>query len=384
MRIAYVCTDPGVPVFGRKGASVHVQELVRALTGLGHELTLFAARTGDDVASDLRSTRVVALAAVRGDDARTRERSAMASADAAHGVLAAAGGFDLVYERYALWGGAGMRHARALGVPGVLEVNAPLVDEHATHRGLVHRDEAEAAERSALAAASLIVAVSSEVAAYLARFPEAVGKVVVVPNGVDPRRFEPREPQPSDRYTVGFVGTLKAWHGLDTLAEAFAQLRAERDDVELLVVGDGPQRASLETTLGRLDVRAAATLTGAVTPAEVAEHLAAMDVAVAPYPPLEGFYFSPLKVFEYLAAGVPVVASRIGQLDALLRERDTCLFAEPGSAASLAAALGRALGDLGLRRRLARNGRALVEREHTWRHVAHTILDRARAETVRS
>lgn len=377
MRIAYSCTDPGIPTFGRKGASVHVQEVIRAFRSLGHTVELFAARVGDDVPADLRDLRVHRLPPVPSGKADVRERAAMTSADAVYERLADAGPFDLVYERYSLWSGAGMRFARDHGVAGVLEVNAPLIAEQVAHRVLVHRDEAVAATRACFAAAGRIVAVSDGVASYVCTFAEARDKVVVVSNGVDPRRFRPLAPSDRARFTVGFVGTLKAWHGLDTLVEAIATVRPALPGVHLLVVGDGPERGALEASVDRLDLRGVTTFTGAVAPMEVPRHLRAMDVAVAPYPALDECYFSPLKVFEYLAAGVPVVASRIGQLERLLSDGETCLFTAPGSVRGLADALARARNDVALRRSLARSGLALVQRSHTWRSVASTILDAA-------
>jgi glycosyltransferase involved in cell wall biosynthesis len=99
-----------------------------------------------------------------------------------------------------------------------------------------------------------------------------------------------------------------------------------------------------------------------------------MDVAAAPYPPLAHFYFSPLKVYEYMAAGLPVVASRIGQLAELVAEGVNGLLCQPGDPAALAAALGRLRAEPELRNRLGRAARATVLRKHTWDAVARRIL----------
>jgi glycosyltransferase involved in cell wall biosynthesis len=150
----------------------------------------------------------------------------------------------------------------------------------------------------------------------------------------------------------------------------------------LLIVGDGPERARLEADLAARDLRESAQLTGAVAPEAVPGLLASMDVAVAPYPPLASFYFSPLKVYEYMAAGLPVVASHIGQLAALLRDGVDGLFCPPGDAAALAAALERLKREPALRVRLGQAARAKVLREHTWEAVAQRILDLAGKEAA--
>lgn len=379
MRIAYLCTDPGVPAFGRKGASVHVQAVLRAMRAAGHEVELVARRFGDDVPADLADVARHALPKLSASDAADREQEALEGETAVAERLASVGDVDLVYERHALWSAAGMRTARSLGVPGVLEVNAPLIDEQSEHRTLIARDAATERSRAAFAAATRIVAVSDAVRAYVDRFGAGHDKVVTVPNGVDPDRYAPTPSRRRSTFTVGFVGTLKPWHGLDTLAEGFAELHRRRSDARLLVVGDGPERPALEARLDALGVRAAATLAGARPPSEVPTWLGRMDVATAPYPPQAGFYFSPLKVFEYLAAGLPLVASRVGQLETVLRHDVTCLFAEPGDPRSLADALDTLHQDVELRRTLAFAGRALVARDHTWDRVVRRSLERVPA-----
>jgi glycosyltransferase involved in cell wall biosynthesis len=104
-----------------------------------------------------------------------------------------------------------------------------------------------------------------------------------------------------------------------------------------------------------------------------------MDVAVAPYPNLTRFYFSPLKVYEYMAAGLPVVASRLGQLEGLIRHGINGLLCPPGDAAALADTLAGLRADPGLRRRLGETARATVLRQHTWEAAVGHILCLAKA-----
>src|SRR5262249_52500974 len=156
-------------------------------------------------------------------------------------------------------------------------------------------------------------------------------------------------------FTVGFVGTLKAWHGLSILVNAFDALHKQHFATRLLIVGDGPEREKLASDLAQRGLVKAAEFTGAVAPGEIPGLLASMDVAFAPYPPLANFYFSPLKVYEYMAAGLPVVASRLGQLQSLIEPEVDGLLVPPGDSAALAAALERLLKDSALRARLGRS-----------------------------
>jgi glycosyltransferase involved in cell wall biosynthesis len=384
IRVAYVCADPGVPVFGTKGSSVHVQSVVGALLRAGAEVELLAARTGGAPPPALAGVRVHALPRPPRGDAAVRERALLAANAELWRALGRLGPLDLVVERHALWSHAAMGWAAAHGVPGLLEVNAPLVEEQAAHRQLVHRARAEAVVRRAARAATALVAVSSGVAAWLGEVVGTTTPVHVVPNGIDPARFAGVSLAPGPRpFTVGFLGTLKPWHGLPALVEAFAALRAEVPSARLRVVGDGPGREALEEDLRVRGLADAAELRGAVAPGEVPGELRAMDVAVAPYPPLPGFYFSPLKVVEAMAAGVAVVASRVGDVPALVRDGRSGLLVEPGDPASLVAALRRLAADPALRARLGRAGRAQVLAEHTWDGVARFLLSFAgRAEAL--
>src|SRR5262249_25873079 len=228
MRVAYVCADQGVPVFGRKGASIHVQEVVRALIAQGADLELFAANLGQDMPAGLQAVPVHPLPAASGADSASREQQALRANEDLARVLDQEAPFDLIYERYSLWSFAGMEHAREIGVPGLLEVNAPLIEEQAEYRGLANRRAAEDVAARAFGAAAALLAVSREVARYLERFPDTRGRVRVVPNGVNLQRFPPRAAASCQSghsaFTIGFVGSLKPWHGVSVLVDAFARL----------------------------------------------------------------------------------------------------------------------------------------------------------------
>ena len=255
MRLAYVCADPGIPVFGAKGASIHVQEVIRAFRRQGLQVRLFAMRLGGEPPADLRDLPVHCLPEPpRGDTAR-RERAAMVSAGAVQDALRIAGPFDCVYERYSLWSCAGMEYAESQGIPGILEVNAPLIEEQIRHRELVHREEAERIAARVFAAAHAIIAVSPGVAAYLDGYPQSRGRVRVLANGIDPARF-PAElfadrPQPDSpaTFTIGFLGSLKPWHGLELLLDVFIAMHSQDPGLRLLLVGDGPERAGIEWSI---------------------------------------------------------------------------------------------------------------------------------------
>lgn len=389
MRLAYVCADPGVPVFGTKGASVHVQEILRAWRARGAEVRLYATRIGDDVPADLADLPVVHVpvpAVPAGTDpgraarVAARERAqAVAARRIAEQVVA--DGADAVHERYSLFSTALAEITGALGVPGVLEVNAPLIDEQRTHRDLVDETAARAALAAQVAAAERTACVSEPVARWTERTVAAAGgragRVLVAPNGVNVERIRPcldsaaRGTDPGPPVVV-FVGTLKPWHGVEHLLRARSRAAAAW---RLRVVGDGPQRASLEELAAALGVEA--EFTGAVAPAEVPGLLADCAVAVAPYPATQfaaDQYFSPLKIYEYAAAALPVVASRVGQVPAAVEDGVTGLLVEPSDPDALAGAVDALVADPDRRRAMGRAGRRDAVARRSWTAVLDGIL----------
>jgi len=380
MRIAYICADPGIPVFGQKGCSIHVQEVIRAFRQWGAEVELFAVRWGGESPPDLADLKVHRLPPIPKGEPGLREQIALAVNPDLQTELELSGPFDLIYERYSLWSYGALEFAQDQRIPGILEVNAPLIAEQAEHRGLVHREQAEQVADRVFRAASGIVAVSEEVKTYLSHWGIA-DKVQVIPNGVNHQRFtnslQTAIPKSPDKFTVGFVGSLKPWHGLSHLVNAFAQLHQRIPQSRLLIVGDGPQRDILQANLAQRNLSQVTHLTGAVSPSDIPALLASMDVAVAPYPADLDFYFSPLKVVEYMAAGLPVVVSDIGQLSHLVTHGKTGWLCPPGDEGVLAEALEQLWHSPDLQQQMGQAGRQYILTHHTWERVAEQILGMA-------
>jgi glycosyltransferase involved in cell wall biosynthesis len=210
-------------------------------------------------------------------------------------------------------------------------------------------------------------------------------KVTILQWGANVRQFDParyvragaeanelrlRYGIPPNAPVVGFAGSFRAWHGAAEAIRAFRIVRARIPDAHLLLVGDGPERGALEASVG--DPSSSGIIfTGAVPYRAVPLHLALCDVAVAPFVPslhaplrAFGFYWSPLKIFEAMAMGLPVVTTAVEPLTAIVRgagiavpERDT---------GALASAMADLLSDAPRRRALGAAGRARVVAEWSW------------------
>ncbi len=404
MRVLYLNLDRGIPVLGDKGGSVHVRSVVTALTRLGHDVTLLCSRAGSGNApppgrlielpvavtpEDLLAEAMrLGLFPAALDDPQTRREVTLLAHDHAlprriEAALAAADMRpDLVYERHALFHIAGIAVAALLGVPRILEVNAPLAVEQERYRGLVLRDLAVAREESSWRAADLAVAVSQDMHRHLRAASVAERQILVAPNGVDTALFRP-DPQAGARVrrshrlgddpVIGFVGSFKAWHGVEMLIETICRLRGNWQRLRLLAVGAGPLLAAAQERAAALGLAEAAVFTGAVPHDAVPAYLAATDFTVAPYPGRDGFYFSPLKIVESLAAGRAVVAPAIGQITALIEHGTTGLLYPPGDATACEDAIRRLLTEPQLCARLGAQAAQRAQAAWDWTAVIGNV-----------
>jgi glycosyltransferase involved in cell wall biosynthesis len=301
MRLVYVCADPGIPVLGGKGASVHVRSVTTALVERRHTIVLACAKTG----GGNPPPPVHELVALEPDqDAQLRDVFERWQPDA-------------VIERYSLACGAARRVSAADGIPLVLEVNAPLVLEAARHRNLGDRDGWLAYERDVFRSADAIGAVSTALVDYIADVAPAAN-AHRIPNGVDTELFAAAQAMdldlPAGSVSVGFAGSMKPWHGAAELVDAVVDLPA----VHLVMAGDGPESDAVNQRVAALGLRPRMHWLGQLPHHRVPTVLRALDIGAAPYLPADDFYFSPLKVLEYLAAGLPVVCPAIGDLPELV------------------------------------------------------------------
>lgn len=363
LRILYSAIDQQVP--GTLGGSVHVASVAEGLARRGHEVHVLTAPGPGVPATGVHWHAVAApfrrphLRLLRAPAARRLARTLRP---------------DIVIERYHNFGGEGMLAARAAGAAYVLEVNAPVIDyagspKAALDRLLLAQPMRRWRERQ-VAAADLIVTPSAAVLPDWTP-PE---RVLEIEWGADTRRFRPdaggtspwtREP---GSVVAVFAGAFRPWHGAVTFVEAVRLLRARGiAHLHAVLIGDGPERpAAMEAARGLSGV----TFTGALPHDAMPAALAAADIGVAPFDvarhaPLRlAFYWSPLKIFEYMASGLPVVAPALPRLRALVADGVEGLLYEPATPGALADALAAMLERD--RAAMGRQARARAERDYSW------------------
>jgi glycosyltransferase involved in cell wall biosynthesis len=268
-----------------------------------------------------------------------------------------------------------------------MELNSPLSVEQATYRATGLGDLAARAERWALSRADAVLAVSTPLRDYAISLGAEPDRVHVVPNGVDAELFKPDEPDLEvrkrwgldDDPVLGFVGGLRPWHGVEVLPALLDRLVSRYPGLRLVIVGDGPLRGELEHELRERRLARSAVLTGSLPHEEVPALIHQFDVALAPYSrPDHDFYFSPLKLFEYMACGVPVVAAALGQIEEVVRDGETGLLYPPGQQDALLAACERLLSDPDLRRRLGMGAAKEIHNHYTWDRNSERVVELAR------
>jgi glycosyltransferase involved in cell wall biosynthesis len=400
MRLLYVCSDFGIRPSGTKGASIHLRAITRALSELGHEISLLSPHTGPGQGHPVRpllpheNPELVGLADRLGRWLKDRdlprsvagEMRSLCYNESVVGRAEAAlqsSPPDVIIERLSLFGHVGLDLARRVDCPLIIEVNALLSREAKQFRNLEMSALAERIELRVLREADAILTVSKELGETVVSLGIDAKKVHVVPNGADVEAFDPdsdgmiarRNLGIDGEFVVGFAGSLKSWHGVDLLMSAFSQVLAEDADAKLLIVGTGPTEEELRAQALESGIGDSVIFTGAVDHATIPLHLSAMDVTVAPFRSVESFYFSPIKLFEYMAAGRCVVASQLGQIEDVITDGEHGLLCRPENVDSLAQALLRARRDPELRNRVAAAARARVERDYTWRIAAISTND---------
>jgi glycosyltransferase involved in cell wall biosynthesis len=286
-----------------------------------------------------------------------------------------------VWQRHELFHTPGLKLARHLGLPSVLFVPATKVWEGAqwgTARPGWARWLERRAERPPLLGADLIACGGEAVVEQVLRMGVPEERVLLTPTGVDLDVFA-EAPEPTllrrrlgldGRFVVGWIGSFRRFHAVEQAVEAAATV----PESILLLVGDGPERERI-TRLAR-DLRVPATFTGTVPHAELPAYLAAMDVAVVLAQRGEPFHYSPLKLAEYMAAGLPVVVPASGQLVQRLTDGVDGVVVPPHDTAALGAALRRLRDDPEERVRLGKAARAAAEAEWSWERQVGRVLER--------
>ncbi len=288
---------------------------------------------------------------------------------------------DLVYARTSRNVLPGLL-ARGLGARFVFEVNGDAFGEQGWRGGILRALTILVADWINCRLASLVVAITPGLKAMVERrYRVSPAKVCLIPSGTDPDLIRPLDPRacrttlglPLDGAVVVFLGVLYHHQGVQTLLTAAAEILGQCPDTRILVVGDGPARGPLQAHARTLGLSASVAFVGRVPYERIPLYLGAADCCVAPFTAQRG-ETSPLKLFDYLAAGRPVVASAIPAIADLIKASGAIVPVPPEDPRLLADEVVALLRDPGRRQILGEAGRRYVEAYHGWDLLAKQLL----------
>ena len=374
----------------KDGQYVHIEEMIGALRAQGHEVIIVAPPSAETESFGSDAGAVALLK--RWLPKWFYELMELSYSLVAYRRLARAVRQhhpDCIYERYNLFLPAGIWLARKYKLPLLLEINAPILEERSRYDGLSLTRLARWSQSYAWRNADVALPVTRVLGDIVASYGVPEERIVVIPNGINGERFGGIPDVAAAKLALGlegnlvlgFTGFVRDWHGLDKVIDLIANDPPEARR-HLLVVGDGPARAALEQQADKLGIANRVTFTGIVARDDVARYVAAFDIALQP---AVVAYASPLKLFEYLALGKAIVGPAQPNIEEILAQDHNAVLFDPGSTASLAAAVDRLCTDRVLREKVAANARAtIVEQKLTWHENALRVVGLFRGLQQRS
>jgi len=286
---------------------------------------------------------------------------------------------DIIYERHHICG-VGCWIGKIFNIPCITEVNGLLTEEHLDSKrvGKFGAWLMKKIEKVVFSIASKIITVNVQITNYLVhKFNISPNKIIVIENGVNVELFRSRGvKRKEDKYIrkgylhVGFIGSLSSWCGLDSLIKSVPFIMDKIKNVKFIVVGDGPKKHEFEALTKSLNLEKCFLFTGYVPHQEISRYLYDFDVGVAlKKRDIPG---SPLKLWEYMACGKPVVATNTQDFKTL-KENEAGILVDPEKTEEVADAIITLLKNKELRETMGKNGRKYVVKNHSWRVVAKKV-----------
>ncbi len=293
---------------------------------------------------------------------------------------------DILLNRLELYTFSALWLARRLNLPLVIEADCPPTHEHMNFYGrdFVHLgDLAMRIEMANLRGADAIIAISNILANYYCERGIPREKIHVIPNAVDANKFVPRPKDQAlarelgleNRTVVGWVGSLFGWSGIENLIDMARHVLAHRPNVSFLLVGGGKNKEFFQEHLHTNGYAPRVVLPGTVPHSEVPRYLSCMDIVLAPYPKLDFWYPSSVKIFEYMASGKATVATRVGQVAEIIEEGKNGLLFDPERAGELTEKVLALVDSEEKRRQIGEQARRDVLAKWTWEHMAGRMLE---------
>lgn len=271
-------------------------------------------------------------------------------------------------------------------IPIVAEINSPLalearqfIKQYYFFPYLI-----EIFEKIILRLSNAVFTVSNEAKQELLKYNIPSTKIKVIPNGVDIEKFKPSTTkayilnftESDNKIIIGYSGCFAPWHRITDLEFLIDSLTKKYTNLYFLFLGDGYSKAAFEEKTKKNEMlKNRVYFVGKVKHEFMPSFLAWMDIVIAPYPNLKNFYWSPLKIFEYMAAGKALVATRIGQIATLIQDGKNGLLYSPENQHELIDKIEMLIQSRSLRQTLGKEARKTIEKNFTWQHNAVRVQE---------
>lgn len=364
-------------IASKDGQYVHIEEIIKSLKSLGHEIILVAPRMGEDqdfggdggLVSKLKESLPKAIYEVIEFCYSFWAFLKLSVAIIKHKPA-------FIYERYNLLNPSGIWAKKLFNLPLLLEINAPLLEERSKYDGMSLKRLARWSQDYTWKNADIVLPVTD----VLADYPRAVGvtesKIKVIANGIntaafiDTKHSSPLSVDTEDKTVIGFIGFCREWHGLDKIVDLLAVEGNEK--LFFLLIGDGPVIKSLKRQASDLNVSDRMFVTGLVERVDMPKWLVPIDIALQP---AVVDYASPLKMLEYMATGKAIIAPQQPNIEELLAHNVNAWLFDPDSNDAFMLGLNALVKDDELRVRLSAAAKqSVLDRELTWDGNARQII----------
>ncbi len=284
---------------------------------------------------------------------------------------------DLVISRLDVYLTSPEKLSKKYNVPFLIEVDSPRSYEVMTFQKYYHTTKwlIQSMEMQFLRGGKAGFTVSNQMRDHFVKRGMPLEYFSVLPNAADTSRFNPQvsgknvreQLKLNDSIIIGFVGSFIPWHGVENLMNVIEKVLPAHPEVKFLLVGKGGSMSNVINNFirnNRLEDRV--ILPGHIPHEEIPQYIAAMDILLAPYPEIDFFYYSPVKIYEYMACGKPVISSRIGQIAELIEDQKTGFLTRPGDIPNICSIISDLIKQPALRTQVGMAAGAEIQQHHTW------------------
>ncbi len=369
---------------GDGAEGIHITEIVNAFRELGHEVMVICPRAAR------REAGLEASHAKKVHSGRKLRTFVRQSAELVYNAVSYSRAWrgirkfrpDFIYERYTPLNFGGVLAAKHSGTPLILEVNATYAGRLGCDIEMAYPGVAKWSEKSVFRWANGIVVVSGPLRECVQDRVGDSRKIAITPNAINLKKLSQLDPVKERQrirekygieqgYVVGFVGSMRRWHGLDFLADCIPEILAQHSDTHFLLVGTGEMEEELRQIVDQQGLGLHVTITGAVRHDDVYPLISAMDVGLSPDTPP---YASPMKLLEYMALGAVPIAPDYPPIREIIEEGKTGLVFRPREASSFVGSIIGLAKDQELRSKLSQAARSEVIQRRNWLRNASEIL----------